>query len=67
MRPLVSVILTCFEHEEFVVEALEAVRAQTYRPIELVVTDDVSTDRSAALIERWLDDHWGDAASSATT
>lgn len=61
MRPLVSVILTCFEHEEFVVEALEAVRAQTYRPIELVVTDDASTDTSAALIERWLDDHWDDA------
>jgi|Tabmets5t2r1_1033131.scaffolds.fasta_scaffold00065_4 cellulose synthase/poly-beta-1,6-N-acetylglucosamine synthase-like glycosyltransferase len=57
-RPVVSVILTCFEHERFLVQALEAVRAQTYRPIQLIVTDDASADGSATLIARWLDAHW---------
>ena len=61
-RPVVSVILTCFNHERFLVQALEGVRAQTYRPIQLIVTDDASADGSAALITRWLDAHWPGAS-----
>jgi glycosyltransferase involved in cell wall biosynthesis len=57
-RPVVSVILTCFNHEEFVVQALDGVRAQSYRPIQLIVTDDASADSSAAVIASWLDAHW---------
>lgn len=60
-EPLVSVILTCYEHERFVVRALDAVMAQTYRPIQLIVTDDASTDDSARVIERWLAGNWPDA------
>ena len=60
-RPIVSVILTCFNHEDFLVRALEGVRAQTYRPIQLIVTDDASTDSSAHGIARWLATHWPDA------
>jgi glycosyltransferase involved in cell wall biosynthesis len=60
-RPLVSVILTCFDHEAFVARALEGVRAQTYRPIQLIATDDASTDGSARTIAGWLDAHWPEA------
>jgi glycosyltransferase involved in cell wall biosynthesis len=60
-RPLVSVILTCFDHELFVARALEGVHAQTYRPIQLIVTDDASTDGSARAIAGWLDANWPDA------
>jgi glycosyltransferase involved in cell wall biosynthesis len=60
-RPLVSVILTCFDHEAFVARALEGVHAQTYRPIQLIVTDDASTDGSARTITGWLDARWPDA------
>jgi glycosyltransferase involved in cell wall biosynthesis len=60
-RPLVSVILTCFNHDPFVTRALDGVRAQSYRPIQLIVTDDASSDRSVDAITRWLDDHWPDA------
>ena len=60
-RPVVSVILTCFNHDRFVVQALEGVRVQTYRPIQLIVTDDASADSSADVIARWLDIHWPDA------
>jgi glycosyltransferase involved in cell wall biosynthesis len=60
-RPVVSVIMTCFNHEKFVGRALEGVRTQTYRPIQLIVTDDASPDASAGIIRRWLDEHWPDA------
>jgi glycosyltransferase involved in cell wall biosynthesis len=52
--PVVTVIATCFNHERFVVECLEGIRAQTYPSIELVVTDDCSSDGSVALIREWL-------------
>jgi glycosyltransferase involved in cell wall biosynthesis len=59
--PLVSIILTCFNHQEFLVQALEGVRAQSYRPLQLIVTDDASADDSADRIASWLAANWPDA------
>jgi glycosyltransferase involved in cell wall biosynthesis len=52
--PLVTVIATCFNHERFVTECLESIRAQTYPNIQLIIADDCSTDGSVALIRDWL-------------
>ena len=52
--PLVTVIATCFNHERFVVECLESIRAQTYPNIQLIIADDCSTDGSVPLIRDWL-------------
>ena len=51
--PLVRVIATCFNHERYVVESLESIRAQTYPNIQLIVADDASTDGSVGLIRNW--------------
>jgi glycosyltransferase involved in cell wall biosynthesis len=53
--PLVTVIATCFNHERFVIESLESIRAQTYPNIELIIADDCSTDGSVQLIREWLE------------
>lgn len=58
---MVTVVLTCYDHERFVEQALDAVRAQTYRPIQLIVTDDASSDDSAARIRHWVTRNWPDA------
>jgi glycosyltransferase involved in cell wall biosynthesis len=52
--PLVTVIATCFNHERFVVESLESIRAQIYPNIQLIIADDCSTDDSVPLIKEWL-------------
>jgi glycosyltransferase involved in cell wall biosynthesis len=52
--PLVTVIATCFNHERFLVECLESIRAQTYPNIQLIIADDCSTDGSVPLIRAWL-------------
>jgi glycosyltransferase involved in cell wall biosynthesis len=47
---LVSVILPVFNGERFIGRAVEQVLAQSYRPLELIVVDDGSTDRTADVL-----------------
>ena len=46
---LVSVVMPAFDEERFIGEALRSVLAQTYRPVEVIVVDDGSSDRTAAI------------------
>lgn len=48
--PLVSCIIPAYNGERYLRETLESIIAQTYRPIEIIVADDGSTDSTAALV-----------------
>lgn len=50
---LVSVIVPAYNRAHLIGEALDSVLAQTYRPIQLIVVDDGSTDGTAETVERW--------------
>src|ERR1044071_393086 len=50
--PLVSVILPVYNREALVGRAIESVLAQSYRPLELIVVDDGSTDGTRAVLGR---------------
>jgi glycosyltransferase involved in cell wall biosynthesis len=49
--PLVSIICTVYNHQEFVKEALLSVFWQTYPRIELIIIDNCSQDNSVKVIE----------------
>lgn len=52
-QPTVSVCMPCYNAEQFLAQALESVLSQTYPNIEIIVTDDGSTDRSAEILARY--------------
>ena len=44
---MVSVIIAVYNSEQYLAEAIESALAQTYRPTEVIVVDDGSTDQTA--------------------
>src|SRR5690349_20947116 len=51
--PLVSVLVTNHNYDQYVGEAIQSILAQTYTNFEVVVCDDGSTDKSCEVIETW--------------
>ncbi len=54
-QPLVSIVIPCFNAEKVIADAIGSALAQTYRPIEVVVVDDGSTDASLSVIRSFGD------------
>ena len=50
---LVSVIIPTFNRANLTLETLESVKAQTYRPLEVIIVDDGSTDNTCEVVENW--------------
>lgn len=56
--PKVSVLITTYNHERYLAQALESALAQqTSFPFEIVVGEDCSTDGTRAVLERFYADH----------
>jgi glycosyltransferase involved in cell wall biosynthesis len=53
--PLVSVIVPCFNTERYIGEAIDSILAQAIEPLQIVVVDDGSTDRSMEIVRRFGD------------
>ena len=53
-NPLISIIVITYNSAKYVLETLESVRRQTYSNIELIITDDGSTDNTVEICRGWL-------------
>ena len=56
MKDLISVVVTCYNHEDYIEQCLRSIFKQSYRNIELFVLNDGSTDKSAQIIQETLVD-----------
>ena len=50
-KPLVTFALFTYNQEQFIREAVEAAFAQTYEPLEIILSDDCSTDRTFEILK----------------
>lgn len=53
MRPLVSILIPCYNAAPWVAETLESALAQTWREREIILVDDGSTDRSLEIARKF--------------
>jgi glycosyltransferase involved in cell wall biosynthesis len=55
VRPLVSVVITVYNGERFVQDAIKSVLNQSFSDLELIVVNDGSTDRTDELVSTYND------------
>lgn len=54
-QPLVSVTVITYNSSKTVLETLDSIKAQTYQNLELIVSDDCSTDNTVDLCRKWIE------------
>lgn len=54
-KPLVSVCVVTYNSAEYILETLESIKVQTYPNIELIVSDDCSTDETVEVCRKWIE------------
>lgn len=56
-KPLVSVRILTYNSSKYIIDTLESVYDQTYQNIELIISDDCSTDNTVEICNAWLVNH----------
>ncbi len=54
-QPLVSIPVITYNSSKYVIETLESIKSQTYQNLELIVSDDCSTDNTVELCRNWIE------------
>lgn len=54
---MVSVVIPCYNVEDYVLYALDSVAAQTHPNLEIICVDDGSSDGTFVVIEQWKQTH----------
>jgi glycosyltransferase involved in cell wall biosynthesis len=55
-QPKVSVVITAYNREQYIAQAIESVLGQTFSDLELIVVDDCSSDRTATIAQSYAPD-----------
>lgn len=54
-EPLVSVRVITYNSSKYVLDTLKSIKKQTYKNIELVISDDCSTDNTVEICKKWVE------------
>ncbi|WP_063847379.1 glycosyltransferase [Limnoraphis robusta] len=52
-HPLVSVCIPTYNGERFIAEAISSILSQTYSPLELIISDDASLDKTVEIAQKY--------------
>lgn len=53
--PKVSIGVITYNHEKFIVDCLNSIKNQTWKNIELIISDDCSTDGTQRIVKDWVE------------
>lgn len=56
-KPLISIVIPCFNQEDYLEKTVKSALSSTYQPIEIVVVNDGSTDSSEGIAKRLAENH----------
>ncbi len=59
INPLVSFCLFSYNQEEFIADAVKGALEQNYSPLEIIISDDCSTDKTFQIIEEIVEKYKG--------
>ncbi|MCH7951342.1 glycosyltransferase family 2 protein [Patescibacteria group bacterium] len=51
-RPMISVIIPAYNEERDIIRCIDSLKNQTYKPLELIVVDDGSTDKTRKVLKK---------------
>jgi alpha-1,3-rhamnosyltransferase len=54
---LVSIVVITYNSSKYVIETLESAKAQTYQNIELIISDDCSSDDTVEICRNWINNN----------
>ena len=52
--PLISIVVITYNSSKYVLDTLESAFNQSYKNIELIISDDCSSDDTVVIVEKWL-------------
>lgn len=58
-RPLITFALMAYNQEQLIEEAVAGALAQTYSPLEIILSDDCSTDRTFSIMSKMVEGYAG--------
>ena len=54
-KPLVSILINCYNSENYISKAIKSVLNQSYKNWELIIWDDGSNDNTKSIISKFSD------------
>ena len=52
-----SIIIPAYNAEKYIMNALESIKNQIYKNLELIIVDDGSTDNTSSIINKFIDEN----------
>lgn len=52
-----TIVVPVYNRARLIIRCLDSIYAQTYRPINVIVVDNASTDGTSAAVIKWISDH----------
>ena len=56
-NPYISILISNYNYQKYVIRCLESCRKQTFNDFEIVIVDDCSTDNSVQIINKYINEH----------